>query len=42
MPLIEFKFNFTLPKPQKEREIIARNWLGQIVNSRVPSGKMSI
>ncbi|OGD81465.1 hypothetical protein A2572_02440 [Candidatus Collierbacteria bacterium RIFOXYD1_FULL_40_9] len=33
MPLLEFQFNFVLPKPRKERDIIIRNHLGQIVSS---------
>jgi len=31
-----FQFRFTLPKSRKDREIILRNHLGQIVMSRVP------
>lgn len=36
IPLLEFRFNFVLPKPRKERNIIIRNQLGQIVRSEVP------
>ena len=31
-----FQFRFTLPRSRKEREIVLRNHLGQIIVSKVP------
>jgi hypothetical protein len=36
VPTFDFYFKVTLPKPNKEREIIERDYLGRIVASKVP------
>jgi len=35
-PTFDFYFKVVLPKKQKEREIIERDYLGRIVASKVP------
>ena len=36
VPLLEFQFEFVLPKLQKERFIALRDSLGRIIKSQVP------
>ena len=36
VPLLEFQFQFVLPKLQKERFIALRDSLGRIIKSQVP------
>ena len=35
-PTFDFYFKVVLPKKQKEREIIERDYLGRIIKARVP------
>jgi len=35
-PTLEFKFNFKLPKPRKERIIAQRDEFGRILHSQPP------
>lgn len=36
VPLLEFRFEFVLPRPRKERFIAIRDSLGRIIKSQVP------